>query len=111
MLVLSTWASYRKKKCLGPPFSGEVAEEPPVTPVMDEAMLAVLEAAAETEVNTCCQMRSLLSWSKLLKFVVARLLCFVESCCLFLHLERMGLITFVVFLWMPRLPALGHLIK
>ncbi len=53
MLVLSAWASYRKTTRLGPPFPGEVAEVAQVTPVMDEAMLAVLEGAKETEVNTC----------------------------------------------------------
>ncbi len=63
---------------------------PPVTPVINKAMLAVLEGAMETEVKTCCQMRSLLASSNLLKFLVARFLCFMKSCCFFLLLERMG---------------------
>jgi hypothetical protein len=54
MSVLSAWASYRKTTHMGPPFLGEVAEVPPVMPVVDETMLAVLEGAMEMEVNTCC---------------------------------------------------------
>jgi hypothetical protein len=68
MSLLSALALYKKTTCFWSLFEGEGAGvEPltPVTPVMDEAMLAILEAT-DTEFKTFQRMCSLPASSKLL---------------------------------------------
>ena len=65
MLLLSALASYKKMMRFWSLFDREAAGVEPVTPVMDEAMLSVLEAM-DTEFKTYQRMCSLPALSKLL---------------------------------------------